>query len=39
MSNKAKYPVQIDDAELASKIDPISFEVLRHGATERPFTG
>jgi peptide-methionine (R)-S-oxide reductase len=39
MSNKARYPVQIDDAELASKIDPISFEVLRHGATERPFTG
>ena len=39
MSSKAKYPVQIDDAELASKIDPISFEVLRHGATERPFTG
>jgi peptide-methionine (R)-S-oxide reductase len=39
MSNKAKYPVQIDDAELASKIDPLSFEVLRHGATERPFTG
>ncbi|MCX6453818.1 MAG: peptide-methionine (R)-S-oxide reductase MsrB [Actinobacteria bacterium] len=39
MNNKAKYPVQIDDAELASKIDPISFEVLRHGATERPFTG
>jgi len=31
--------VQIDDAELASKMDPISFEVLRHGATERPFTG
>ena len=39
MNNKAKYPVQIDDAELASKIDPLSFEVLRHGATERPFTG
>ncbi len=34
-----KYPVQIDDAKLASEIDQTSFEVLRHGATERPFTG
>ena len=31
-----KYPVQIDDAKLASEIDQTSFEVLRHGATERP---
>ncbi|CAB4704500.1 unannotated protein [freshwater metagenome] len=38
MGNKS-YPVQIDDAELATKLDPLSFEVLRHGATERPFTG
>ena len=34
-----KYPTQINDAELASKLDPLSFEVLRKGATERPFTG
>jgi peptide-methionine (R)-S-oxide reductase len=34
-----KYPAQINDAELAAKLDPLSFEVLRHGATERPFTG
>ena len=34
-----KYPTQINDAELASKIDSLSFEVLRRGATERPFTG
>ena len=34
-----KYPAQIDDAELAAKLDPLSFEVLRRGATERPFTG
>lgn len=38
-SSIKKYPVQIDDAKLASEIDPTSFEVLRHGATERPFTG
>jgi peptide-methionine (R)-S-oxide reductase len=34
-----KYPTQINDAELAAKLDPLSFEVLRRGATERPFTG
>ena len=39
LSGKKKYPLQIDDAELATKLDPLSFEVLRHGATERPFTG
>jgi peptide-methionine (R)-S-oxide reductase len=39
MSSDKKYPAQINEAELASKLDPLSFEVLRHGATERPFTG
>lgn len=34
-----KYPAQINEAELAAKLDPLSFEVLRRGATERPFTG
>jgi peptide-methionine (R)-S-oxide reductase len=34
-----KYPTQINNAELAAKLDPLSFEVLRRGATERPFTG
>ena len=34
-----KYPAQVNDAELAAKLDPLSFEVLRRGATERPFTG
>jgi peptide-methionine (R)-S-oxide reductase len=38
-SSAEKYPVQIDEVELAGKVDPISFEVLRRGATERPFTG
>ena len=28
-----------DNKELESKLDPISYQVLRHGATERPFTG
>jgi peptide-methionine (R)-S-oxide reductase len=39
MGSDKKYPAQINDAELASKLDPLSFEVLRRGATERPFTG
>jgi peptide-methionine (R)-S-oxide reductase len=39
ISSNMKYPVQIDDAKLASEIDQTSFEVLRRGATERPFTG
>ena len=34
-----KYPTEINEAELASKLDPLSFDVLRRGATERPFTG
>ena len=39
MSSNKKYPAQINEAELAAKLDPLSLEVLRHGATERPFTG
>jgi peptide-methionine (R)-S-oxide reductase len=30
---------QIDEAELRARLDPLSYEVLRKGATERPFTG
>jgi peptide-methionine (R)-S-oxide reductase len=33
------YPAALDDEELARRLDPLSFEVLRHGATERPFVG
>lgn len=33
------YPVKIDDANLKQSLDPLSFDVLRNGATERPFTG
>ena len=32
-------PANLDEAELAKKLDPLSYEVLRKGATERPFTG
>jgi peptide-methionine (R)-S-oxide reductase len=30
---------QIDEAELRNRLDPLSYAVLREGATERPFTG
>ena len=32
-------PANLNEAELAAKLDPLSYEVLRKGATERPFTG
>lgn len=31
--------IEIDEDELRAKLDPLSYEVLRNGATERPFTG
>lgn len=31
--------VEINEAELKAKLDPLSYDVLRNGATERPFTG
>ena len=33
------YPVQLDDAELAKTLDPLSFQVLRMASTERAGTG
>lgn len=33
------YPVQLDDAELAKTLDPLSFAVLRKAGTERAGTG
>ena len=35
----SKKKVAINEAELKAKLDPLSYEVLRNGATERPFTG
>jgi peptide-methionine (R)-S-oxide reductase len=31
--------IQIDEAALKAQLDPLSYDVLRHGATERAFTG
>ena len=30
--------IEIDEAALKAQLDPLSYEVLRKGATERPFT-
>jgi peptide-methionine (R)-S-oxide reductase len=33
------YPVQLDDAEMRKKLDPLAFNVLRRAGTERAGTG
>jgi peptide-methionine (R)-S-oxide reductase len=33
------YPVKLNEDELKAKLDPLSYNVLRNAATERPFTG
>jgi len=38
-SDSLSFPAVIDEAKLAQTIDPLSYDVLRNGATERPFTG
>ena len=38
-SDALSFPVAIDEEKLAQTLDPLSYEVLRNGATERPFTG
>jgi peptide-methionine (R)-S-oxide reductase len=34
-----KFPAELDEEKLRQELDPLSFDVLRNGATERPFTG
>lgn len=31
--------IELNEEELKATLDPLSYEVLRNGATERPFTG
>jgi peptide-methionine (R)-S-oxide reductase len=35
----AEYPVRKTDAEWRTQLDPMQYQVTRHAATERPFTG
>lgn len=37
--NSENYPVKIDEVALATKVDQLSFDVLRKAATEMAFTG
>ena len=41
MSNQDEkhYAIQKTDAEWREQLDPLQFQVARHAATERPFTG
>jgi peptide-methionine (R)-S-oxide reductase len=38
-SDNSDRKVQKTDAEWRAQLDPMQFEVARHAATERPFTG
>jgi peptide-methionine (R)-S-oxide reductase len=38
-SSSKTYPVQKTDAEWREQLDPMQYEVARHAATERAFTG
>ena len=38
-SNGKPYPVKINEEELKSRTDQLSFDVLRKAATETAFTG
>ena len=37
--NLPEFPTKVDEEQLRQKLDPLSYEVLRNAATERPFTG
>ena len=37
--DKISHMSAINEDELKARLDPLSYEVLRNGATERPFTG
>ncbi len=39
MPDGTPFRIQLDDGILKNQLDPLAFEVLRHGGTERAFTG
>lgn len=39
MRGMSNYPIQKTDAEWRAQLEPLEYEVTRHAATERAFTG
>lgn len=39
MRGMSNYPIQKTDAEWREQLEPLEYEVTRHAATERAFTG